>query len=136
MLGIVLFASSQGMVKIAQYMASPQYSMYQMADDIYQQIQTEGISSPLLLGGMSGNVTLANGIPSVGAMFGYSLDTGLLLNYHRPTHYVELAPVSKDANYILTKAGYQLKLIKKYDVLNNYVESRQVHLYQMIEKRH
>ena len=135
MLGIVLFASLQGIVKITQYMVSPQYSMYRMSEDIHRQIEAEKIPLPLLLGSIGQNVTLANGLPSVGGAFVYGLDTDLLLKYHHPTHYLTLGPVVNSRSYILTKAGYQLKLIKKYDVLNNYVEGRQVHLYQMLKKR-
>jgi hypothetical protein len=71
-------------------------------------------------------------------MLEYRLDSDLrlLLKYHYPTHYLQLGPVSKKSNYLLTESGYQLKLIKKYDVLNNYMGGRQVHFYQVIKKHH
>lgn len=132
MLGLVLFSSLEGVFKITQYLSSAEHSLYQTANDVRRQIESEGTESPLLVGHIAGNISLANDLLSVGAHFAQE-NEDFRLEKHRPTHFVELGPVSKKAEQLFAEAGYTLEFLKKYDVLNNYSRGKQVYFYRLIK---
>ena len=133
MLGLILLICLHGSFKIIRYISSPQYSVYHMADDIRRQVEFEGVKSPLLIGHIAGNVSLANGMLSVGSHFDDdSTDKSTLKDFplkrHRPTHFVTQGAVAEKVNQYFQKAGYHLTLIRKYDVLN---QKKQVYFYRV-----
>lgn len=132
-LGLIIIVGLQGGLKIVNYISSPQYSMFQMANDIRQQAALDEVKSPLLIGNIAGNVSLANEMLSVGAHFDDNpkLNPNFPLERYLPTHFVSQGPVIARIEERFQKAGFQLEFIKKYDVLNNY-RGKPVYLYRVI----
>jgi len=133
-LGLISWVGFQGSFNIVPYLASPQYTMYQVADDINKNIAAEGINSPLLIGHMAGNISLASEILSVGAHLdddeGFNED--FPIEQYLPTHFISLGEANENIVDKFKKASYRLYLLGIHDVLDNY-KGKKVYLYRVMK---
>lgn len=118
----IVASTSWNSYKIGRDLSQARYTFRDAARAIRAQIERDPAPQPLLLGHVSGNLSLFNGVPSVGAHFGRETERwqAFDLARYRPTHFVVYGPIGDLQQRLLTEGGYAWNLLAQYDVMSNY----------------
>lgn len=113
---------------IARYLATPEYSFVEMADDIGDRMRQDRLEDPILLGNMADSISLATGVQSLDDRLGW-MGLADKLELYSPDYYVSLG-VDEDSN--LTVSSYRpLELLAVYDVFENYNAGKRIYFYRI-----
>ncbi|MCA9243170.1 MAG: glycosyltransferase family 39 protein [Phycisphaerales bacterium] len=108
--------------KVARDLADARYTFRDAAMSIRDHIRADGVSEPLMLGHIAGNLGLYNGVPSVGSHFGRETERwqAFDLSRFRPTHFVSYGPIAPLQQRLLSEAGYEWELEDRYEIMGSY----------------
>lgn len=118
-------------INVAQYLAVPQYSYQEMADDIERQILASEEPRPLILGSVANTLTLATGIPSINTTMG-TRDLQWKLAHYQPNFYVSLGWNDEIIQQI--EEVYDVENLSRYDVFDNYRQGMQFFFFRLVKK--
>lgn len=133
--GIIIATVATGCIRILGYMAYPNYSIYDVANTVKADIWKTKAASPLLIGHASGNVSLANGILSVGAHFDdqTELMSDFPIERYSPTHFISLMEANSRVRQDFMEAGFVLKFLSKCEVIDSY-KDKSFYVYRVEEE--
>ncbi|HEX7976471.1 MAG TPA: glycosyltransferase family 39 protein, partial [Anaerolineales bacterium] len=114
------------------YLSAPRYTFRDLGRDLARraaQSPIPGGGRPTLLGNLANTLSISSGLPSINTELG---PKGLAWKVQRyqPEYFVSLGE-EKD---VLNRLGafYQVQELAIYDVFDNYIRGKQVHLYRLL----
>lgn len=126
--GVFGLIIAMNVVRTGLYLASPQYSLMQMAEAVREEVHGTGGPEAVLLGTPSANVALAAGVRALNSEFGAKPIEWRLAVY-RPSHFLTLEDdPTMDAMIAL---GITVEKAGEYDVFENYNTGRPLSLYRL-----
>lgn len=125
---LVAVSLALDIAQAVRYLASPKYSLLEMAEEVGDRIREDGLEDPVLLGNMADTIGLVTGLRSVDDRLGW-MDLAERLELHSPDYYISLG-VYEGLNETISDFG-QLELLAVYDVLGNYYSGKRVYFYRI-----
>ena len=126
---ILLLAYSISTIRLVNYFASIDNTFVSMARNIGEFIQQQQEHSQVLMGPFADSVSLVSDIKSVNDQLGYQ-DLDYRIQKFNPGYYISLGAIPLEIADSLQKY-YSLKLLKTYDVYDNYHKDLPVFFYQL-----
>ena len=103
-----------------------------MSEDIKTTINSQGEGDKVLLGLFANTISMATGIFSVEDRIGPE-SLSFRVERYSPTHYVSIGEMEAEIREVLDP-GYDIFLIKTYDVFNNYYTGEPVFFYELVRR--
>lgn len=127
----VLLAVLMNCFMVISYISAPKYSFINMARDIKYYMEESSAHKNILLGDFANTISLATGIFSINDYVG-TQDLNFKIEKYQPNFYVSLGPITPEILTVIERY-YQIALIKKYDVFDNYLTGEPVYFYKMVQ---
>ena len=132
-LPIFLISIYLNIFRIGVYLSNPNFSFVTMAERIESYIQQQDINSNVVMGHFADPLALTADIQPINDRMGFRSLEYRLENL-KPNYYISIGEVDgKIAETI--KQYYDLNLLEKFDVYENYDYGKKVFFYQLIPNR-
>lgn len=126
---ILLLSFSISTIRLTNYFASIDNTFVTMARDVGEFIHQQSNHSQVLMGHFADSVSLVSNIKSVNDNIGYR-DLDYRIQKFDPGYYISLGKI-KPKNINTFQKYYNIQLLKKYDVYDNYQQDLPVFFYQL-----
>lgn len=124
----VVLVALVNVARIGRSMLNLEYTFMDMARDVAKRAESDGRLSPVVLGEVAPNLSLATGFVSVNSMFG-TRDLAWKVDKHRPDYYIS---VGERANHLETlRKTHEVELLATYDVFHSFFQGKRMLLYRL-----
>jgi 4-amino-4-deoxy-L-arabinose transferase-like glycosyltransferase len=133
-LGVLLLLAVTGWngYRCLAYISHPADTFLTMARDVRSHMQAQG-KEAVLMGGFAASISLATGVRAINDDLGTRPLAYRITRYH-PTFYVHFGEIPPQTLGTL-RQFYQIRLLRRYDVYDNYYTGQAVSLFALIPKR-
>ncbi len=127
---VFLISTSFSLFRVANYLASPQFTLVETANSIERYMTSDSTQSNILMGHFADTIALtAQDIKAVNDKMGFrSLE--YRVERFSPSHYVSIGEVAPYIREVL-EASYQLIPLEQFDLYQNHDYGEPVFLYQL-----
>jgi hypothetical protein len=131
-LAVFLLSTIVSLSRIALYIATPEFTLVNMADEIEATIEANPNHSPVVMGHFADTLALAENVKAINDKMGFQ-DLDYRIQTFNPGYYVSTGPVEAAIAPTL-ETYYRLDLLEKFDVYDNYDFGEPVFFYQLTPK--
>lgn len=132
-LSIISLSVTISLFRISSYLYNPSYSFINMARQVEAYVESHPNHSPVLMGHFADSLSLAADVKAVNDEMGFQ-SLSYRIETFNPGYYISIgAPEAEIAATL--KKYYRLRLVKTFDVYQNYDYGEAVFFYELVPKQ-